>query len=170
MIDRLGTRVSITLPFVIAFLSLKGSADLISRKPAILKESRLLCTFGQTCWGLRSEFSPADLRGHANPIHGGSGNFLFDLRVGNTLLPKLCADSDRPLTSPGVVMHEGRHESLVRYELLGAELFDDAVDGALLVAFSGQLPLELARAVFAPSEQSDGRYFDFFVRVSGRLR
>jgi hypothetical protein len=123
LIDRLGTWVSTTLPFVIAFLSLKGGADLISRKPAILKESRLLCTFRPACWALRPEFPPADRGGRANPIYGGVGDFLFDLRVGNTVLPKLCADSDRTLASPGVVVHEGRHESLVRYELFSAELF-----------------------------------------------
>jgi hypothetical protein len=150
-------------------LRLKGGADLIGRKPSILKESRLLCTFRHARGAPHPEFSPADLGGGTHPIYRGVGDLLLDVEVGNALLPEFRANPDGPLASTRVMVHEGGHEPLVRDELFCPELLEDAVNRALIMALGGQLALELTRAVLTPSEESDRRDLDFLVGVSGGL-
>lgn len=138
-------------------------ADLIGGKPSILKESRLLCTFGQRTRGFGSEFSAAHLDRNCLPIDVGGSERIIDGARRDALLAQLGADSDGSLSSFGVVVNEARDESLVGNEPLGAELLHDAVDCVCVMAFCGQLAFELLGAVLPAREQANGRDLDRFV-------
>ena len=98
----------------------QGGTDLIGGKPAILKESGLLCTFGHRTRGAGSEFPATHLERNRLPIDIGRSERLVNGVGRDPLLAQLRADSDGSLSPFGVVVNESGNESLVGDEPLRA--------------------------------------------------
>jgi hypothetical protein len=140
-----------------------SGADLIGGKPPILKESRLLCTFGYRTRAPRAELSLTDVPGKLFPIHFGRRQRPFYRLVRNSLLAELCPNSHRSLTALRVVMYETGYESVVRNQPLRPELLDDSVDGLGIVPLRGELPLQLFGSMLPPRQQPNSGGFDALV-------
>lgn len=138
-------------------------ADLIGAKPAILKESRLLCTFGRESGQPGPELAPAHIRRELIPCDLGRAERLLDGLVGNSMLTQLRPNSDRPLAPSGMMVNEARDEPLVGHEPLGVERCHDALDRICVMTLGGELALELFDTVLSPGKQADRRNLDRFV-------
>lgn len=157
-------RIQVGRDFALAFVDQSG-ADLIGGKPAILKESGLLCTFGRRTGPCGSKLAPTNRNSNLGPVDFGCGKRPRDRFVRNSVLAQLCPNSDRSLSALCVVMNEACYETIVGHQPFRAELLYDAFDGFNFMTFTDQLALELVRSVLASSEKPNGSDFGPFFGI-----
>jgi hypothetical protein len=148
----------------------QSGPDLVGGKPAILKESRLLCTLDQALRQAAGELAASDLRGQPIPIDLRFQERPIDRLICNPLLAELGPNPDGALPALCMVVYESRYEAVIGDEPLRTELRNDSFDGLRVMTLRRQLPLQLLGAMFAPRKQAYSRNLDrFVIRSHDRL-